>query len=382
MKLGSIQFLRTMAVILIVYANAIIATNAFGKSQQASFHYLSSVGFIGMDLFFVISGFVISFAAGQYSGLGDGLKFLQQRFFRINPVYYIASLLFWVSVLLQNWYIYRSALVSSFQVSQSAIDTLLIVPATDAQYLYSPFLPITWTLAFIWLSYLLYFITILCQVKRKIWLMAGCILGLSVLWHVILPTDLRVTFVLNPILLEFLLGMIIYQVSQQINRIPVFISFALLLTGLTWLTLLVFYNNPNIAWAGNILSGILSLERFLYWGIPSSCLIAGCVFLEKEGRFTPLWNNRLGQILGDASYSIFLIHLFTFNLLYILYKKVGFLLPSDVIIFLQVLVGLGIGLVFFRWVEKPLSKWLNNFSQKAVTVTSSLPGEQPQATRS
>lgn len=52
MKLGSIEFLRSIAVILIVYANAIIATNAFGKSNQKAFivflqipslHYLAII---------------------------------------------------------------------------------------------------------------------------------------------------------------------------------------------------------------------------------------------------------------------------------------------------------------------------------------------------
>lgn len=380
MKLGSIQFLRAIAVILIVYANAIIATNAFGKSQQGSFHYLPTIGFIGMDMFFIISGFAICYVAGQYSGFGDGLKFLRELFFRLNPIYYITSILFWGSILLTNWVVNKSVFINQNEVIQNSIDTLLIVPATDAQYLYGPFLPIAWALAFVWLSYLLFFITILCRVKRKIWLMAGFVLVLIAQRYILLPTDLRLTFLLNPILLEFLLGMVIYQLYRQIKRVPVFISFALLFIGLTWFILLVFYNNPNIGWGGNILAGILSLDRFLYWGIPSGCIIAGCVFLEKAGRLTPFWNNKTSRLLGDASYSIFLIHLTTFTLLGILYKKVGFFLPADVSILLEVLVALGMGLVFYRWVEKPLLKWLNQTPVKPVSTNSPIADTQPQTT--
>lgn len=379
MKLNSIQLLRAIAAILVVYANAILFTQEFGKSNQDSFYYLKNVGFIGMDLLFVISGFVTSYVAGHYSGFGDGLQFLQRRFLRVNPVYYIASLLFWGSILLQNWLVNGSAFISSFQVSQSAIDTLLIVPATDAQYLYTPFLPIAWTLAFIWLAYFLFFITILCQVKRKIWLMAGFVLVLIVLRHVLLPVDLRITFLLNPILLEFLLGMIIYQLYRQ-SKIPSLIAFVLLLIGIVWLIVLVFYNNPNIGWAGNILGGILSFDRFLYWGIPCGCIIAGCVFLEKARRLTRVWNNKLAQLIGNASYSIFLLHLTAFSLLSILYKKAGLPLPADASIFFQILMALGIGLIFYRWVEKPLLKLRNGRSVQRLTPPTTPPGTQPQAT--
>jgi hypothetical protein len=47
-----------------------------------------------VDLFFVISGFIITFVARDDAGLRQGLRFRARRFIRINPMYYVASLLF------------------------------------------------------------------------------------------------------------------------------------------------------------------------------------------------------------------------------------------------------------------------------------------------
>lgn len=367
MKLGSIQFLRAIAVILIVYANAIIMTYEFGKPKQAEFYHLGSFGLIGFDLLFVVSGFVTCYAAGKYRGTADGFRFLQRRFFRVNIIFYIASLLFCGALMLKSWVANGFVLFEPAAELQKAIDTVLIVPATDAQFLYNPYYPLTWALAFIWLAYLLFFITILARVKQKIWIMAGLIATLSILWYVVKPVDLRLTFLLNPILLEFLLGMVIYQLYQRPTKVPVFLAYALLSAGLAWYLILVFINKNTLSFSGNILAGILSLERVLYWGAPSGLLLAGCVLLEKSGQFNKTWNNRLFRLIGDASFSIFLTHLIVFILLGALYKQVGFFLSTDINVILALPIALAIGIAFYRWIEKPLINWINRPTERQLS---------------
>lgn len=380
MKLDSIQFLRAVAATLVVYAHSIDLTMQFGKSRQESFHYLNDVGCIGVDLFFVISGFIITYVARKYSGVGEGLGFLQKRFYRINPIYYIASVLFLGSLLLQIWVVNKVFYFVPEEVFQSAIDTVLILPATNNQVLFRPFLMIGWTLAFEWLFYILFFVTILSRVKRKIVLLTVVIVVLIAMRYVIQPLDLRLTILTNPIMLEFLLGVIICQLYLQGIKIPVYLSVIFLVIGLAGYIILVFHNNPLIAAVGPILDGSLSMARFLYWGIPSGFITTGCIFLEQRGKLNRLWDNKLTRLVGDASYSVYLVHLTAFALLTILYKQVGFFLPPDLSIFFQVLVALGVSIAFYWWIEKPLLRWLHKPSKKPVATEPSVPVPHPQAT--
>src|SRR4051812_12308594 len=91
MRLNSIQFLRALAVLLVVYVHA-ADKHLSAASFQQNFYFLKNFGAIGVDIFFNISGFIISYVASKYMGLWEGLGFLKKRFFRINPVYYLASL--------------------------------------------------------------------------------------------------------------------------------------------------------------------------------------------------------------------------------------------------------------------------------------------------
>jgi exopolysaccharide production protein ExoZ len=378
MKLDSIQFLRAVAATLVVYAHSIDLSQQYGKSAQEGFHFLSDVGCIGVDLFFVISGFIITYVAGKYTGVGEGVKFLQKRFYRINPIYYIATAVFIFTIMIRFWIVGRSYDLSSDQFIDSAIDTFLILPLSPISF--APLLMIGWTLTFEWLFYIMFFASILSRVKRKILLLSGMIATLIILGYIFKSGDVRFTILTNAIMLEFLLGVIICQLYRQVKKVPVYLSAVLLLTGIGWYVYLVFDTNPLIAAIGPILTGSLSMDRFLHWGIPSSFVFAGCVFLEKSGKLNFLWSNKVSRLLGDASYSIYLVHFTAFSLLNILYGKVGFFLPPDLSIFFHVAVALGVSIAFYWWVEKPLLKWLHKLSQKPVITEPTVPVRQPQAT--
>jgi exopolysaccharide production protein ExoZ len=82
MKLNSIQYLRAIASILVVYCHAIDIQVYFGISRQQNFYYLQNFGAIGVDLFFVISGFIITYVSRNVLADIPSTKiFLQKRFF-------------------------------------------------------------------------------------------------------------------------------------------------------------------------------------------------------------------------------------------------------------------------------------------------------------
>lgn len=362
MKLGSIQFLRALAAILVVYAYSIDLTMSFGEVQN--FHYLSEIGFIGQDLFFVISGFIITYVAGKYSGFDEGVLFIHRRFFRINFLYYMASTLYIGCHLLHVWYTAHMLPMPMSMILNSLADTLLIVPTAADMSEYRPLLLNGWVLAFGWWFYVLFFIVIVVKAKRKILLLSSILILLAGIGYLIKPTDLRLSFLANPILLEFLLGIIICQLYLQLRKILTFLSAGLVLASIGWFIFLVFYGYDVISVDRAILEGTWSMQRVLLWGIPTGCLVAGCVFLERESKVTRLWSNHIVRLIGDSSFSIYLMHLPVFSLLALLYRKTGLRLPGDTGIIIQVIVAVLIGIVFYRWIEKPLLRWQNKASKK------------------
>lgn len=352
MKLNSIQFLRAVAALMVVYDHSMTLQNSYGASYQQNFFELSRFGCIGVDLFFVISGFIITFVANNYQGKSQGLYFLEKRFYRINPIYYILTLTALAINLIQN--------IQPISLSiKTLFDSLLIVPIkgdiNDHNLLLGP----GWTLIFEWLFYLLFFFIILLKVRHTVLFLIGIIILLVICGRIFKPTDLRLTIITNPIMLEFLLGCIICYIYLTVKRISVLIGFSCLLIGVVSYVYMIIFGFGDVWYYKFVLSGSLSVNRFLIWGIPSSLIVAGCIFLEKNGRLSRIWNNKYALLSGDASYSIYLMHFIVLKLLRLLYKKTGNFLPSDAMIWVQFFIAVAFSIWFYKLVEKPLLQYMH-----------------------
>lgn len=354
MKLNSIQFLRAVAALLVVYVHSIDLQMGFGVSKQQNFFHLQNFGAIGVDLFFVISGFIITYVANKYTGAEQGFQFLAKRFRRINPAYYVASILFFGISVLPTIIDGKSPAISIDRTTNSLIDTFLIIPTGGNMLIYSPLLAIGWSLAFEWLFYFLFFLLIVMKTRNKPILFGLLITGLVALGYVLKVPDFRYIFITNPIMLEFLLGVGICQLYLKSIKMPNWLSIACLTIGMGSYILLVIFGYGLLSELQAVLSGQLSMKRFLLWGIPSAFVAFGCIFLEKNNRFTSLWNYKWMLLMGDASYSIYLVHLTVFTLLRILYKQWGFFMPADLAIIVQVAIATIISIGFYKYIEKPL----------------------------
>jgi exopolysaccharide production protein ExoZ len=367
MRLNSIQLLRAVAACLVVYAHSVSVQTNFSESLQQNFFNLKNFGCIGVDLFFVISGFIILFVSKKYIGLNQGVTFLIKRFIRINPVYYVTSIIYIGIVIIIT--LAQNSSISVEYIWNALCDTFLILPASGKIGLYLPLLIVGWTLSFEWLFYIIFFITILVKRVNKTLLLFILILSLISLGYLIRPTDYRLIFITNPIILEFLLGASICFIYLKIKTVPVSISILLLTIGLAAYIYFIFFGYGNLWLYKNILSGQLSMQRFILWGVPSSFILAGSIFLEKSGLFRSLWNNKYIQLTGDASYSIYLFHLCIFEYINVLYKANSNLLPGDISIILRFIVSVIAGIGYYKLVEKPL---LQSFKEEHSQVTKSV----------
>jgi len=354
MKLNSIQLLRAVAVSLVVYAHSIDLQMSFSMSRQQHFFYLQNFGAIGVDLFFVISGFVITFVANQYVGAAAGGQFLVKRFLRINPGYYIASLgyLCFSTAAVLVWHNPTSKLVS--EPWHRLLQTLLIFPLNAVPGKRMPLLIVGWTLSFEWLFYGLFFLLIVSKSRRKPLLLIVLVAMLVLAGYIAHFHDNRLIFMTNPILLEFLLGVIICQVYTSTKVIPAVAAMALVLAGTGIYVYEIFHGYGNVSELQFTMDGSLSLLRFLLWGLPSGLLVMGCVFLEKKQLFARVWNNKWIQLTGDASYSIYLVHIIVFSMLSQVHRRIKLNALPDLSIFLQLALAIAAGIAFYRLVEKPL----------------------------
>jgi len=358
MKLNALQLLRAMAIGLVVYVHSIDLQMAFSVSRQQNFFYLQDFGAIGVDLFFVVSGFIITLVSSQYMGFREGRQFLVKRFLRINPLYYLASLLLpGISIVIAS--VSHGPGPLRLPLSwHSFLQTVFIFPLSTVPNKVFPLLIVGWTLSFEWFFYGLLFVTIIIKSRYKPALLMMMIVLLVLIGRLAHFTNNQLLFMTNPILLEFTLGIIICLVYTRIKRFPRLGAMVLVLATLVIFSVEIFYGFDGVANLLRIQDGSLGLLRFLVWGLPCGLLVAGCVFLEKEAVFTRLWKNKWIQLAGDASYSIYCTHPIVFFLLTALYRAVGFPGMPDLLILLQVAVAMAAGIVFYRNVEKPLLRKL------------------------
>ncbi|WPV67825.1 acyltransferase [Chitinophaga sp. LS1] len=346
MKLKSIQFLRGVAVSLVVYAHSIDLQEDHSISFQQNFYYLENFGAIGADLFFVISGFIISYIASEYNGIEKGCLFLRKRFLRINPPYYIASLI-QIIIFLSFTRISNDVLLNEI------FDTIFLFPIWDGKESLEPILSVGWTLSFEWWFYLIFFITISFGIKKKSLCLIIVFIIITTLGIFFAGHDTRMIFFLNPILLEFTIGILVFNLYNTF-KVNASLSYFLLLIGLIGYMLNIRLGYGEISELNSIIIDNKGLKRTLLWGIPSGFIVMGSIYLERHDKLTKLWNNNLGLLLGNASFSIYLIHIPVFYLIAVYYKRYGFYIIPDLSILLHLCLSLVIGIFFYFWIERKL----------------------------
>ena len=286
-RLDGVQYLRALAAVTVTMSHVMGDIVYHGGPNLFGYYY---VGAAGVDLFFVISGFVMIYTADGLFGVpGGAAGFLRKRLARIVPVYWLATLAYaLVQVGKGNWVVVRPDLMAA---------SLVFWPYADAEGLHLPVYSIGWTLDFEMMFYAVFAAGLLLHRRRGLTVVVGGLLGLVALGSVLtLPQPLR--FWSHPILLEFLLGLGLGQLylgGWRLTR-----RWAAAAAGLAAALFVVG------AWAGfNSVPNVPeSFPRWVAWGIPAALVVGATVVRDgPPGRPRP-WLLRLGA----ASYALYLVH--------------------------------------------------------------------------
>ena len=287
-KYRSIQVLRAVA------ACSVLVSHTYEPVRHAAY------GAAGVDLFFVISGFIMANVAG---GRSAG-QFALDRFSRIYPMWWLAALP-WL------FFVPRDLFYN--------LSTLTLWPIWAGDY-FVPAPRVGWTLC---LELLFYMGVALAIATRPV--VPLIFYALFLLGALTISTPL-LEFVGSPMGLEFLMGVAIARLPRR-RMFGLFIPVGLGLLSLTPTELGDLGSSIHADWA---------LRRAIEWGVPAAMVLWGGVSLEAwfQGRAF-----NLPVRIGDASYSIYLFHPLV---------SYGF----DLFWPLRVVLGLGVGFAMYVLVEK------------------------------
>jgi exopolysaccharide production protein ExoZ len=296
-------------------------------------------GFAGVDLFFVISGFVMVWVTRTDQGHARALPgFWLTRFLRIYPLWWLV-----LSTIVAVWMIKPGWVYASHLTDPDILRSYLLFPAQEL-----PLHAVGWTLIHEVWFYLVFGLLLLAPARLFPVLLA--------LWAAVVtssalalpaPSEPILALIRHPLTLEFIVGAAIgLCASKGIFPAPrlmlQFGCFVLLLSVIS------IRENPSAAFAAE-------WPRVWQFGLPAALILWGWVGLEQQsGSNSPRWS----QALGNWSYALYLIHVPVFVAVGRLAAPLSREGPSDNLLLIVVALASAIGAAFVLHVmfERPVRK--------------------------
>jgi peptidoglycan/LPS O-acetylase OafA/YrhL len=341
-ELQGIQMLRAVAALAVVAHHALEHSN--GAVGRFSPDWLTTSGASGVDIFFIISGFImlfVSFRNGRTPPkAGD---FLFRRATRIYPLYWICCL----GMLL----ISAAGFLASHHYSGPLIaSSLLLLPG-------GKLIGVAWTLVYEVYFYLLFAATLRFASSWISLVATTAAIAVIYFLSALLPAGEIAKFFTNPVPMEFCMGLGLAYVfsARERKRQGWPVGLPLALIGFVLLAIApIFVEHQTTA-------ELPSLPRVVAWGIPSALIVAGFLNIAApRGAFGRFW-----ILLGDASYALYLTHVFVMIGYGRLIKIPAFShLPQLPIVPIIVLISIAIGIAAHLFAEKPLLKLIRQFTHR------------------
>ena len=325
----NLQALRAIAALLVVCVHLDILLGSLG---------LKTFGAGGVDLFFVISGFVMVHTT-KNSPPG-AMEFMTNRIARIVPIYWLMTFGVFALALAAP-----SLLQSTRADPVELVKSLLFIPFEKPNGRTEPTLFVGWTLNYEMFFYGLFalglaFRRYLLGIYAVAWFLVALV-GVGVLDKSLGAVP---AFYTSPKMLEFVFGM---AIGLYIDRAPKSAPQAMQHLMLA----AVGFCLPTIVIAPLLWPDVPSV---ITCGLPATVVVSGAILLERWG--VKLENPSV-MALGDASYVIYLSHPFVTQIGQAVGRKLETTgLASITLIVLTYAAVMLVGLVLHRWIEKPLSK--------------------------
>ena len=345
-KIETLEALRAVAALLVVMYHL---QDIFSRRGTVPFGGVFSAGDRGVDLFFVLSGFIITISHGaDIDVAGRAARYLYRRGCRIFPSVWILTAMA-VCVYATG---FGGAAKAQKLDSWNIVASAFLLPQSGPALV-----NVTWTLTYEIFFYAIFAVLVINR-RLGLWLVLTwqglVLLRAAQLLH---PGIWVVGYYLRPICLEFGIGMVAALVvtsrhsGWQSRRGG---AVGLLLAG------------TGVFLAGFLYADFwqphaLDLARVPVFGLSAGAIVVALAVLERNGRrFVPapiMW-------LGGASYAIYLVHYSFITLAAAVLARLHLLPPGDPTLLGCVALAVAAGAGFYAFVDRPIQRRLRRFGQR------------------
>lgn len=326
----NLHVIRALAAINVVLYHILQQAESYGISPTYM-KFMYAWGANGVDIFFVMSGFVLVYS--QERKPRGFLSFSINRIVRIIPLYWILTLVFAGVVFMVPQLLMNGSIPGNF------LGSSLFFVSRHFGYPF-PVVFVGWTLEFEMLFYLA---------------IAGGLLFAKGRGAYILTTVLFLALIVmnwsDAVILEFLFGIAIglFYLKHQVFAAGKWIFWA----GVVLLFASINIDgNSWVRWEEQFRSVGMNMSsndiRVLLWGIPSTMVVFGCLYIKQL-------DSKFLHFLGDASYSIFLVQVFSLPLMMGLLNSQLRGIQGDVASLIVLVVSVAAGVGVYYALEKPLA---------------------------
>ncbi|MEG1573848.1 MAG: acyltransferase [Bacteroidales bacterium] len=319
-------------------------------------------GYLAVDFFFILSGFVVGYAYDDRWGAMKTKDFLKRRIIRLHPMVVMGAIIGAIMFYFQGCSVWDVSKVTIMALFAATFINALLIPATIGTEVRGlgemyPLNGPSWSLFFEYIGNLLYALFIRrlsTKVLALLVFVAGC--GLAVFAIFGPYGDICAGFSLTVI--EFTAGFlrVLFSFSAGLLLIRIFkpanVKGAFWICGLSIVALL---SVPRIGGAEHLwMNG-------LYDTICFAVFFPLLVFLGASGKTTDKYTRRICNFLGNISYPLYMVH-YPFIYLYYAWVKNDKLtfyesLPGAV----AVVVGSVIlAYICLKWYDMPVRRYLTN----------------------
>jgi exopolysaccharide production protein ExoZ len=342
-KIADIQLLRAGAALLVVlYHGSSEVLKTPNAAAIPVLELLSNKGLFGVDIFFVVSGFIMFLISNRrLQEVGYAGQFLADRIIRIVPLYYLVTTLMICVTIFAPEFKHNNPLNIEYILSSYCF-VPTINPITQAP---EPIIGIGWTLNYEMFFYSIFTFSILVFRRRSVYAIMAILIGSYIIGLVFPVNEIVFQSWTHSIILEFMFGIFIAILYTSSWRLPGLVAALLGASGaIVWMSL-----GPS--------TGGFPYRGFI-WGVPAA-LIVGALVLSRRDRtrekglvFASL------MAIGGASYSLYLTHLFVLRIFTVIFShtRLTGIAYTCLYLIVSTLGAICVAVLSYRYFELPTNR--------------------------
>ena len=281
--LRNLHLLRVIAALAVVY---------FHITSEAALNLPVNIGSHGVDVFFVISGFLMPYIAARSPD-----RFLIRRAIRIVPLYWTATLALFATAVLAP-HLLRSTRADYLQL----LCSLFFIPRETAYSGIVPTLILGWSLNYEMYFYVMFALALAIAPKQAPLICCVEIVAVALLIDISGVNHPSVRFYARPLVFEFVFGVCAYYAFIVIERDHGWLAQRSSIR----LGLLVAALGAAFVIGLEESQGGFGLPRFVVAGLPALALVLSALVLERVYGVSA--KSKATFLVGESSFILYLLH--------------------------------------------------------------------------